>query len=141
MAQVVILALIVLAPMSGETWSIPALFQTPGWVLLGIGAALSIWSATNLGRSLTPLPRPLPDGRLVTEGAYRFVRHPIYLGVLLCAFGFALATMSPLRLVLAAILFVFFDMKSRREEKWLEEKYPGYASYKKRVKKLLPWIY
>ena len=106
-----------------------------------IGATLSIWSATNLGRSLTPFPRPLPDGQLVTRGAYRFVRHPIYLGVLLCAFGFALASLSPLRLVLSAILFVFFDMKSRREEKWLEQQYPEYEIYKKRVKKLLPWIY
>jgi protein-S-isoprenylcysteine O-methyltransferase Ste14 len=140
-AQAAILALIVFAPMIGEAWPLPALFQIPGWLLIAIGVPLSLWSAMNLGRSLTPFPRPLPDGRLVSEGAYRFVRHPIYLGVLLCSFGYALATLSPLRLALSVVLFIFFDMKSRREEKWLAQQYPEYVAYKTRVRKLLPWIY
>jgi protein-S-isoprenylcysteine O-methyltransferase Ste14 len=49
-----------------------------------------------------------------------------------------LATTIPLRLALA--LLIFFDLKARREESWLEQPYPEYASYQKRVKKLVPWL-
>jgi protein-S-isoprenylcysteine O-methyltransferase Ste14 len=69
------------------------------------------------------------------------VRHPIYFAVLLGCLGLALASQSPLRLLLTLALLVFFDRKARREEIWLQEQYPEYASYKIRVKKLIPWIY
>jgi protein-S-isoprenylcysteine O-methyltransferase Ste14 len=42
---------------------------------------------------------------------------------------------------LAAVLFIFFDLKSRREERWLMEAYPGYAKYRQRVRKLIPFVY
>jgi protein-S-isoprenylcysteine O-methyltransferase Ste14 len=41
----------------------------------------------------------------------------------------------------AIILLVFFDIKSRREERWLSEKFSGYAAYQKRVRKLIPLLY
>jgi protein-S-isoprenylcysteine O-methyltransferase Ste14 len=139
--QAVLLALFLVVPRIGPAWPIPNLFYFAGGVLAVSGIAFMAWSALNLGRSLTPFPRPLPEGRLVTTGAYRFVRHPIYFGLLLACFGFAMATLSPLRLMLIPGLFVFFNLKARREESWLQEQYPAYASYKVRVKKLIPWIY
>ena len=39
------------------------------------------------------------------------------------------------------VLFVFFDVKSRLEERWLTEKFAGYPEYRTRVKKLIPWVY
>ena len=44
-------------------------------------------------------------------------------------------------LLLPVLLFIFFDLKSRREEQWLREAYPDYPAYQKRVKKLIPWVY
>ena len=41
----------------------------------------------------------------------------------------------------AMLLLLFFDLKSRREEQWLRERYPGYDSYQRRVRKLIPWLY
>jgi len=35
----------------------------------------------------------------------------------------------------------FFDLKSRREERWLEERYPGYAAYRARTRRLIPGLY
>jgi protein-S-isoprenylcysteine O-methyltransferase Ste14 len=44
-------------------------------------------------------------------------------------------------MILAVVLFLFFDRKSRSEEAWLLETYPSYAEYRGRVKKLIPGIY
>lgn len=140
-AQAVLLALIVFAPPIGPVWPNAGIFHFIGWLLAAIGILLLVWSALELGRSLTPFPRPLPQGQLVTTGAYRFVRHPIYFAVLIGCLGLSLATLSPLRLLLTLALLVFFDLKARREEIWLQEQYPEYASYRIRVKKLIPWIY
>jgi protein-S-isoprenylcysteine O-methyltransferase Ste14 len=42
---------------------------------------------------------------------------------------------------LAGALLVFFDLKSRREELWLVDQFDGYAAYRRRTRRLLPWIY
>lgn len=139
--QAVLLGLFLVVPGVGPPWPNPAVFQSIGWVFALSGILLLTWSTLNLGRSFTPFPRPVPKGQLVTTGAYRFVRHPIYFAVLIGCIGLALITLSPLRLMLALAIFVFFDLKARREEIWLQEQYPEYATYKKRVKKLIPWIY
>lgn len=141
LVQAILLLLLLVVPRVGPEWPHPDLFRLIGAVLAVAGMLLLAWSAVNLGRSLTPFPRPLPQGKLVTGGAYRFVRHPIYFAVLAVCVGLGLATWSPLRLALAAALLVFFDLKARREEIWLQERYPEYASYRQRVKKLVPWIY
>jgi protein-S-isoprenylcysteine O-methyltransferase Ste14 len=39
------------------------------------------------------------------------------------------------------VLLAFFDLKSRREEVWLRERYADYASYSSRVRKLIPFVY
>lgn len=66
---------------------------------------------------------------------------PIYAGVVLACLGLSIATENLFRLGVTALLLVFFDLKSRREEQWLGERYPDYQDYSKRVKKLLPWLY
>lgn len=139
--QAVLLALFLVVPRIGPAWPIPGVFQLVGWVLAGSGVVFMAWSALNLGRALTPFPRPRAQGRLVTSGAYRIVRHPIYFGLLLACTGFAMATLSPLRLILIPALFIFFNLKAHREEIWLQQLYPAYASYRMHVKKLIPWIY
>jgi protein-S-isoprenylcysteine O-methyltransferase Ste14 len=112
-----------------------------GIVLLAGGAALALAALLNLGRNLTPLPYPKADGQFVERGAYRLVRHPIYAGGIAAAFGWALLVHGILTLGYAAVLLIFFDVKSRREERWLRAKYPEYESYRKRVRKLIPFVY
>jgi protein-S-isoprenylcysteine O-methyltransferase Ste14 len=95
-----------------------------------------------LGReNLTALPYPRDESTLVVTGPYRLVRNPIYSGLIFGAFGYGLWVNSWLTLSYAALLFAFFDVKSRKEERWLAEKFSDYAEYQKRVKKLIPWIY
>ena len=112
-----------------------------GGALILAGFLLAATGAVNLGKNLTPLPRPKENATLVVSGAYRLVRHPIYSGITFMAFGWGLWLHSWLTIGYALLLFAFFDIKSRREERWLEEKFPEYAVYRKRVRKLVPFVY
>ena len=123
------------------TGSLASMPMYAGLALLVAGALLTLTGAVSLGRWLTPFPQPLPESQLRTAGAYALVRHPLYSGILLMAFGWSLYSLSVAGLAFDAVVFVFFDRKAAREEIWLAEKFSGYAAYRRRVKKLIPWIY
>jgi len=89
---------------------------------------------------MTPLPRPRQDGALVETGVYALVRHPIYGGLILAALGWAMVRASIVAVILAAALAAFFRLKSSREERWLEMRYPDYAAYRARTRRFIPWI-
>jgi protein-S-isoprenylcysteine O-methyltransferase Ste14 len=112
-----------------------------GVALLVAEALLGLFGLFSLGRNLTPLPHPKDDAVLVESGAYRLARHPIYGGLILMAYGFALLVAGLLTLVYATLLFVFFDIKSRREQRWLNRKFPGYPAYSRRVRRFIPFVY
>jgi protein-S-isoprenylcysteine O-methyltransferase Ste14 len=57
------------------------------------------------------------------------------------AIGWAIAVRSWLTLAYALLLLVFLDVKSRREEQWLRERFPTYRDYQRRVRKLVPFLY
>lgn len=98
-------------------------------------------STRSLGTALTPLPRPLEEARLVEHGLYRSLRHPIYVGLLLAALGWSLLFESPISLAASGALAVVLDLKARREEAWLLERYPGYADYRRRTRRFVPRLY
>jgi protein-S-isoprenylcysteine O-methyltransferase Ste14 len=145
--QILLMLLVVFGPTElpgvprwGAPWATVTLVS--GLVVGGVGLILTALGMLALGgRNLSPYPRPPDDAGLVTTGPYAIVRHPIYSGVGLMALGWALARCSALTLAYAVILFLFFDIKSRREEQWLQAKFPQYTEYQRRVKKLLPFIY
>jgi protein-S-isoprenylcysteine O-methyltransferase Ste14 len=112
-----------------------------GTILKYLGFALLVWAGLNLGRNLTPLPKPKADAQLVTTGIFAWIRHPIYSALMLLTFGTALERGDLIALIFSACLAVLLEFKSRREEIWLLEKFPGYAVYRARVKKFIPSIY
>jgi protein-S-isoprenylcysteine O-methyltransferase Ste14 len=138
--QMVLFAAILLAP-DVVPLAFPPWLRALGLVILAVGGVFGTGGMIALGRNLTPFPRPIEGGTLVTSGVYGVVRHPIYAGLIMGTLGWALWHANLLGIGLAILLFVFFDVKSRREERWLAEAYPGYADYRQRVKKLIPWVY
>lgn len=112
-----------------------------GGMLMVAGLVLALGRTFSLGKNLTPLPHPKSDATLVVNGAYRLVRHPIYSGIIFIISGWGLWLNSFLVIGYALIFFLFFDIKSRREEIWLAERFPEYAGYQKRVSKLIPFVY
>jgi protein-S-isoprenylcysteine O-methyltransferase Ste14 len=106
-------------------------------------AAFTIIAAAlpKLGCNLTPFPRPKAGAHLVTDGIYGWVRHPLYIAVMLTAVAWALWWRSIGALSLLPPFLVFMDAKARREEKWLREKFHGYEAYANRVKRFVPGVY
>lgn len=112
-----------------------------GGALLLLGARVGIEGDRQLGRHRTPFPKPKADGELVTSGIYARVRHPLYLAVILLGFAWAVLWRSGPAVVLALAQIPFFDAKARREERWLRERFAGYADYARRVKRFIPGLY
>ena len=141
-AQVAVVAAIVLSETLGPGWpqSAAHALRALGAVVAAIGTLLFLTGAICLGRSLTPFPRPRNDASLREGGAYAFVRHPMYGGVILTFVGWSLAA-TPLGLAATALGALFLELKTRREETWLVEQYSGYAAYRRRVRwKFVPGV-
>lgn len=145
-AQITLIVLVFFGPRNIPEWPIwifpfTWLGSIVGSSLLPAGILLLLVAIFRLGQNLTPVPYPKDEGTLIETGPYQFVRHPMYCGGILMSLGWALLVHGWLTLGFALIMLVFFDIKSRREEEWLQEKFPGYAVYQKRVRKLIPFIY
>lgn len=145
-AQIVLLVLIAAGPRTWNGWP-PWPFPSGRWVsfataaLLAGGASLAAAGAVRMGASLTPLPAPRTEAKLIESGVYRVVRHPMYTGVMMASFGWALLVEGWLTIGYAIAGAIFLDVKSRREEKWLVERFPSYPAYQRRVRKLIPFVY
>lgn len=106
-----------------------------------VGLVILIWSRYSLGTNWSASVTFCEGHELVERGLYRFVRHPIYSGMLLMVAGSAIALGNVSGLLSLPICFFGLWWKLRREEalltKYFPDKYPGYMS---RTKALIPFI-
>jgi len=90
-----------------------------------VSALIIVYSLLSLGRNIGFIPA---QRRLVTRGAYRFVRHPIYTGTFISLLAFVLRAYSPLNLTIAMALIASLMLRGLVEERFLRED-PAYAAY------------
>lgn len=117
-------------PFGHWTFKAPAFTGVLGMALATIGLMVIIWAFAALNRQLWAFPTPKEKGVLIQHGPYRWVRHPIYTGVLGFALGWALWSGLWHRLVITLLLLALFYFKARYEERLLSSKYPEYTAYK-----------
>ncbi|MBV8053401.1 MAG: isoprenylcysteine carboxylmethyltransferase family protein [Acidobacteriaceae bacterium] len=112
-----------------------------GAVLTVIGCAVAIWARTVLGSNWSGVPDVKQGHTLVQTGPYALTRHPIYTGFLIAVFGTALAVFRYRALIGFVLVLVSILLKIQEEEKLMSESFPNeYASYRNRVKALVPWV-
>jgi protein-S-isoprenylcysteine O-methyltransferase Ste14 len=142
--QGILIGLILFGPQGSLLISsepLASILQSCGIVIGLLATLIMVIAVINLGKNLTPLPCPKDNAILIQNGLYQFVRHPIYFGVLLAALAWLLIFPGIYILIYAIGLFFLFDIKARREEVWLVERFPDYRDYQRKVKKLIPAIY
>jgi protein-S-isoprenylcysteine O-methyltransferase Ste14 len=114
---------------------------TANWItdaLAVLGLLIMLWARLSLGRNIGLVPA---QRELVHSGAYAFMRHPVYTGLLFTSIAFVLRAYSPLNALLMGLgVFWFIPIKSLVEENFLRAD-PQYAAYMQRVRaRWIPFV-
>jgi protein-S-isoprenylcysteine O-methyltransferase Ste14 len=115
--------------------------QLAGVILCVAGIVIAIWARVHLGRNWSGTPSMKEGHEFVTSGPYRYVRHPIYTGMILALLGSALVAG-----VIWLVMFFFFTAnflyRIPVEERYMMQLFPDqYPAYKKRTKALIPFVW
>ena len=105
-----------------------------GFLIIIIALIILLVAIKDLGRNLSPFPRPINNSILVTTGIYRFTRHPMYYSLIFISFGVFIIKLSIYYLFLLIILGLIIKFKISLEEQYLNNKFKNYLHYKKEVK-------
>jgi protein-S-isoprenylcysteine O-methyltransferase Ste14 len=120
-------------------WSTPPpVAVLVGWVLFVGGGAVGWWAlASNTFASVAVRIQTERGHRVISAGPYRFVRHPMYVGILLATPGIALLLGSLWALLPAAGIGVLFVIRTALEDRTLRRELDGYEEFARRVPYLL----
>jgi protein-S-isoprenylcysteine O-methyltransferase Ste14 len=133
--QVALIVAIAL-PFDAVGWNVPAgalvaaVFAVGGWAL-----------TANRPGNFDIRPEPKPGGQLVTRGPYAYVRHPMYLAVMLAMPGFCLGYGEGWRWVALVALGIVLAIKMGIEEKAMAARHPDYAAYARTTKRIVPFLW
>ena len=105
-----------------------------GFLIIIIAFIILLVAIKDLGRNLSPFPRPIKNSNLVTKGIYRFTRHPMYYSLIFISFGVFITKLSFYYLFLSTSLSLIIKFKIALEEQYLENKFKNYLIYKNEVR-------
>ncbi|MFJ8228720.1 methyltransferase family protein [Streptomyces sp. NPDC094448] len=123
--------------------------ELPGWprwagiAMIAAGLALRAWGMHTLGVHYTRTLRTTGGQRLVTDGPYRYIRHPGYCGSLLVWSGYSLGLGNGIAwgVVTVGLLFVYGRRIAAEEEMLLAAFGAEYEEYRSRTRRLVPFLY
>jgi protein-S-isoprenylcysteine O-methyltransferase Ste14 len=122
----------ILQPATTQDWRVLALAD----LLLTVGLAFTLWAAASLKRCFGIAPEARG---LVATGAYRLVRHPMYLGEFVAFLGLLLPVLGPFTLMIFVVFCLIQASRAALEERALGAAFPEYADYRGRTPAVLPW--
>lgn len=116
------------------------LVQGIGLALFVVGLGLAVWARLYLGRNWGMPMSEKEDPELVTSGPYRYVRHPIYSGIILAMIGSGLA-IGLYWLIAAPATGAYFIYSATVEERNMSRQFPStYPAYRRSTKMLIPLV-
>lgn len=118
-----------------------AQFQFLSRMVVVAAFLIGLIAVVNLRDALTIFPEPKPGAPFVTRGIYHFVRHPMYLAVLLFAFGEVIGKFSIVTVLVYVVLLIDLHIKYRYEDALLLARWPAASEYQKKVGALLPKVF
>lgn len=136
--QFLLLVVIIGVPLPRFGESFPDWVVGVGSVMVWVGLVILALSIFKLGGSLTASPIPKNDSELKTDGLYKWMRHPIYSGLIATGLGLAIESESLLNLLVAVALIVLLNYKAKWEESFLLERYPEYRTYMSKTGRFVP---
>ena len=117
-----------------QIFQVSPLSYLTGILIIIFSLIIMLVAIKDLGRNLSPFPRPLANSNLVTSGIYRFTRHPMYYSLIFISFGFFIIKLSIYYLFLTLSLALIIKFEITLEEKYLKNKFENYLLYKNEVK-------
>lgn len=111
------------------------LLRASGLLLFAAGLLFIFWGMYTLQKAVF-----VPGNKLVAAGPYRFVRHPMYSGGVIGAFGLAVFAGSVLGAVYSCVLALVLSHIADAEEEELRVRFGEYAEYARKVPKMLPRV-
>ena len=110
-----------------------------GVLVTALGMGISVWARLSLGANWSGMVTLKQDHELVRKGLYRWIRHPIYTGILLGFIGTAIIRGNYGAGVGFVILLLSFYFKARREENFLRQEFgEGFEEHLRRTGMFLP---
>lgn len=121
-------------------WSMKLSFgiQKTGLWIAVFGGIIIILALLQLNKNISPFPTPKNNTTLLQNGLYKYIRHPIYTGIILFFSGYSVYQNSFYKLGISLLLIILFHFKSNYEEQRLEQKFPNYKLYKTKTGKFFP---
>ena len=116
---------------------LPEWLRYSGLVLLGFGVILGAVALLQLNTNISLFPTPTSNGTLITIGAYKIARHPIYTALIFSGLGYALYQASLFKGLVTLLLLTLFYFKSNYEEKLLARSFPEYRDYKTKTRRFI----
>ena len=117
-----------------EILPVNSIFSFVGCLIIIFASCVLIKGIKDLGSNLSPFPRPIANGNLITSGIYSFMRHPMYYSLILISFGIFIIKLSLYYLCLTLSLLLLIKIKIILEERYLNNKFKKYSFYKDKVR-------
>ena len=118
--------------------ALPEPLRTVGLGIVVLGSLVILIALLQLSERLSPFPTPKANARLLQNGLFGLVRHPIYSGLILAFGGWSLRNESPEQMLISLLLWALFWFKSKYEEERLLDHFPGYSDYRKKTGRFWP---
>ncbi len=139
----VTLQFVLIALLAWLAWPAFLSGQAPAgaWVSAPLGVLLGVWAlCANRPGNFHIRPSPRAGARLVQQGPYRWIRHPMYTAVMACGCAGAWASTTWVAWLAMLALVAVLVVKAVVEERWMLQVHPGYAAHRQGTRWFLPWI-
>lgn len=110
-------------------------------LLIAFAGVFAVWSILLINKFMNVAPDVVEGSKLIKVGPYRYIRHPMYLSLLIVCLCLIIDYFTLLRLLVVVLLFIAMVLKMSHEENLLEEAFPEYEEYKLRTKRIIPFLY